>query len=215
MAHSQLGVHQDSQGYFCQAAFQQVVLSLCWCQGSSSPGAGLGISVGWISDYCQPIPAASPVPSEVEQWYINHFPQFCIIYKNQNTDLKTEPFLEKLFRQQFASSISFPGIHCKVSIPISISMPPGTVSKCMILSICLQRIGISLSPHYPTSKIPFFISRNVSWAGVTFPEPFKKVKSLTKLGIRTKELWSQVTFCGSKLHSQPKNEGNRIYKLRG
>lgn len=55
---------------------------------------------------------------------MTHFSQFFIIHKNQNTDLKTEIVV---FRQDFDSNISLLGVHCKVSIPIS--MLPGRLSQ--------------------------------------------------------------------------------------
>jgi len=43
-------------------------------------------------------------------------------------------------------------------------------------------------------KIQIFISGSVSWAGIIFPEPLKKIIALAKLEIRTKESWSLVIF---------------------
>jgi len=45
LARGQLGVHQDPEGLFCQAASQQVGPSLFWC---------LGLFIPWGRTLCYP-----------------------------------------------------------------------------------------------------------------------------------------------------------------
>ena len=77
LAHIPLGVHQEPCSLFCKAAFQSVNPQPVWvgAWGSSSPGAGLGITLcSALEIPVDPLqqPLKIPLNGSAAIWFINH-----------------------------------------------------------------------------------------------------------------------------------------------